>query len=425
MRLFESTPELPRHAAVAALLLTCLVALLSTGPGCVDPQGPANPAIPDEICQPRCQRQHDCDPSSDMAACMTRCRGALSPRVVYESAEFAGKLAACSNQQACGAGLDGRILSCWADVRARSAPSDAARKYCGTFVDKEDSCATRRVLTYDRCLYGTKVYSDETLAQLTACLERSPCDTASWYSCEVDVVGLDERTDDSDRVEAFRVRPVPTVRANVNVAGTVVIGSTKAPLGNARVCVNGRPEIACAVSDVSTGAFALILPARSELAITATAPGYGGRLVAVVTTTNDWDQFTIAVPKLDVLRTRYGGFGATPPDAATGALFATARAPRGSKGGLDGVTLAAVPSSGTGPFYFAPKGVPDPALKATSTWSSSVFANLTPGVVEVTFGPENVTCTPYAGGWPSPKPNTVRVPILAGLESRVVLQCHR
>jgi hypothetical protein len=425
MRVFESTREGLQHVVAAVVVLSSLAVLPSTTAGCVDPQGPANPGIPDEICQPRCQRHHDCDPSSDIAACMTRCKGALSPRVVYESADYVGKLASCSAQQACGTGLDGRILSCWADLRVRSDPSNAARKYCGTFVDKEESCATRRVLTYDRCLYAAKMYSDETLAQLTACLDRSPCATASWYSCEVDVVGLDARADDWDRAEAFRERPVPTVRRSVNVAGTVIVGSTKAPLGNASVCVSGHPEIACVTSDATTGAFALTLPARTELAITATAPGYGGRLVAIVTTGNDWDQFSIAVPTVDVLRARYGAFSATPPDANTGALFATARAPKGSKVGLEGVTLGVVPSSGTGPFYFAPKGVPDPALKATSTWSSSVFANLTPGVVEVTFGPGPVTCTPYAGGWPSLKPNTVRVPILAGLESRVIVQCHK
>jgi hypothetical protein len=68
--------------------------------------------------------------------------------------------------------------------------------------------------------------------------------------------------------------------------------------------------------------------------------------------------------------------------------------------------------------------MPDTLRKTTSTFSYALFANLTPGVVELTLGPEALVCTASYGGWPSDKRNTLRAPIVAGFETRITVVCH-
>jgi hypothetical protein len=61
----------------------------------------------------------------------------------------------------------------------------------------------------------------------------------------------------------------------------------------------------------------------------------------------------------------------------------------------------------------------------TSTFSSGLLLGVAPAVVELTMGPADVTCVPGFGGWPSRRPGSVRVPVVAGFETRVSMKCHR
>jgi hypothetical protein len=86
--------------------------------------------------------------------------------------------------------------------------------------------------------------------------------------------------------------------------------------------------------------------------------------------------------------------------------------------------MAIEPKSGQGPLYFAPSSKPDPQRTSTSTWSEALFASVAPGEVTLTFGPAGVTCVPLYGGWPSAIPNSVRIPVAAGFETRLGMRCH-
>jgi hypothetical protein len=126
-----------------------------------------------------------------------------------------------------------------------------------------------------------------------------------------------------------------------------------------------------------------------------------------------------------VLRARYTAMSAPYPDDTTGYVFATAQAPVGSPTGLEGVTMAIVPTPGRGPLFFEPNSDPDRRRAATSTWSSGLFAGVKPGEVTLTFGPQSVICVPLYGGWPSATPNSVRLAVAVGFETRVSMACHK
>ena len=86
---------------------------------------------------------------------------------------------------------------------------------------------------------------------------------------------------------------------------------------------------------------------------------------------------------------------------------------------------AATVASKLGTIYFAPEGSPDMTRTVNSTFSSGLLLGVAPGVVELTMGPADVTCVPGFGGWPSSRQGSVRVPLVAGFETRVSMKCHR
>jgi hypothetical protein len=112
------------------------------------------------------------------------------------------------------------------------------------------------------------------------------------------------------------------------------------------------------------------------------------------------------------------------PDESKGFVYATARVPGGVATGLEGVTMTISPSSGIGPSFFSSTGEVEPSRPETSTYGSGLFAAVTPGEATLTMGPQSVQCVPSYGGWPS-GPNSVRVPIAAGFETRVSMRCHK
>jgi hypothetical protein len=141
------------------------------------------------------------------------------------------------------------------------------------------------------------------------------------------------------------------------------------------VCLRGKAEAPCVTTDES-GAFTLTAPAHEEFALTAAATGYGSRVVALETVGRDVENWSVTLVTDAALRARHVAAGATYPDASTGYVF-------------------------------------------------GLLVNVAPGEAEITFGPESVTCVPSYGGWPSKRPNSVRIPVVAGFETRVTMQCHR
>jgi len=397
----------------------CLAATWVGALACEGPLHPNNPAVPDLLCEPRCQREHECDAAIDTAACVTHCEQHLSPRAVYRRDDYVASLRACALAQTCVGDVDAAISACQSDVLNRLEPGQAVRSFCSKMVARSFKCGDYR---WDEahCLWGHKGYSEAIVSQLDDCLDRR-CN--NYARCMHAVVGDDPVGDDSDRFTEFRrqaIRAAPP--ASVNVRGKV---STEAevPIPGATVCVRVLRDQRC-VHTSEAGGFALAAPAHGEIAVSATAAGFGARLVALTTRGRDVADWRITLLAESVVRAR----SAALTDAggeAEGSIFATAEPPPGSPPGIEGVTMAIAPATGARPLFFSSTGDPDPARTATSTWSRALFAGIAPGEVTLTLGPQPLTCTPLHGGWPSPAPNSVRVPVLAGFETQVALSCHR
>ena len=92
----------------------------------------------------------------------------------------------------------------------------------------------------------------------------------------------------------------------------------------ATVCLRGTEP--CTTTDAE-GAYGLSAPAHEEIAITAIAPGYAGRVVALATVGRDVNDWGLTLVRDATMKARYTAFGATYPDAAMGFLFVTAQAP--------------------------------------------------------------------------------------------------
>jgi hypothetical protein len=313
--------------------------------------------------------------------------------------------------------VDRAISACEGDVWRRLEPSGSDRAYCKRRVDRAFKCGDYR-WDEDHCLFGTKGYTDAIIGQLDACLDQ-PC--TRYQRCELAVVGEDPYWSDRDRVAAFHRNPVPaTEPATVTLRGHVTVERGPA-IADAEVCLVDRKS--CTHSDPS-GAFVLAVAAHAELAISAVAPAFAPRLVGLATTGHDVDAFGIDLLPDDVVRARYAAMKVAYPDPSGGSIYATARAPAGSAHGIEGVTMTIAPPPGAAPAYFSPGGEVEPTRVETSTYSSGLFAAVTPGEVTLTMGPPSIQCVPNYGGWPSGV-NAVRVPVAAGFETRVSMRCHK
>ena len=391
-------------------------AALACAIACDRPLHPNDPAIPDKLCEPRCQREHDCDGAIDVPSCVNHCEHLLSPRKIYYREDVVTSLRDCAQGQSCGGDIDRRIDACQADVRKRLEPSAAGHTYCQRLIERNFKCGDYR-WDEDHCLYGTKVYTDAILDQLTDCLDQ-PC--KHYGLCMVAVVGEDPVVADRDRMAEYDRQPVPRAGSQTVMLQGAVVREGKIPIAGATICAAAEN---CATT-LDSGAYSLVVPAHEEIAISVSAVGFARLVLPLATVGQNVKSRDIVLAPDAVLQTRSAALGATYPDTTSGVIFATAQAPEGSPTGLEGITMRIEPASGRGPLFFTAASDPDPARASTSTWSSALFTDVTPGEVTLTFGPPSVICVPFHGGWPS-GPNSVRVPIVAGFETRAVMRCHR
>jgi hypothetical protein len=403
------------------LVLTAVV-VAAVAVSCSAPKHPGNPSIPSAICKARCDKLHACDPGLDGPSCEDRCRHGFGGRATFLKAEYVSALRACAEQQTCSGDVAQRIASCSTDVRARLEASAQDRTFCSAKVKKDLECSTPRANDFEHCIFAEKVLSDEAVGDLAACLEDSPC--RSYRRCYLGVLGNDASDDDWDRAREFREKAVPAANRVVTMTGTIVTVNTTVPVAAAKVCVHDHPDLACATTDLA-GAFAIPMPPSQEFALEVTAPDHASTLVGFTPKTAAVKDITIGIRKDATAHARYAAFGAAYPDAVNGFLSLWALGPGAQKAGLDGITMELSPKSGTGPFFFAADSNPDPTRQETSSFGVGVFANVAPGVVEITFGPSSVTCQPGFGAWAATKANTVRAPIAAGFETRVEQRCTK
>jgi hypothetical protein len=358
----------------------------------------------------------------DVHSCINHCELNLSPRVVYRREDFVASLAQCSQIQPCAPQIDREINRCEWDVRRRLEPSPLDKSYCHALVDKSLKCGDYR-WDEEHCLADTKSLTDPILRQLSDCLDH-PCRGLSNYGrCEIAVVGDDPVMVDPDREEEFFRSTVPDAGpTQARLTGRVLTDTGAAVVG-ATVCLHALRDAPCVRSSES-GSFALDVPAHDEIAISVVASGFGNRLVAVTTTGTGAVRLTLTLFGEASSRARYAAANATFPDSAAGSVFATAEGPQGGSKGIEGATIEVEPKADRSTLYFGPSSEPDRERAATSTWSHALVTGLPSGQVTITYGPPSLTCVPVYGAWPSPHPNSLRAPVAAGFETRVIARCH-
>jgi hypothetical protein len=214
----------------------------------------------------------------------------------------------------------------------------------------------------------------------------------------------------------------PEGASTVRITGWVTTESNEAIPG-AIVCLRDLRDGPCARASES-GAFALDVPAHAEIAISVRATGYGNSLTGLTTRGVNLSRWSLTLTADAAMLKRYGAIDAPYPDDTSAHLLVMVRAPEGSAAGLEGVTVDVTPKPGLGPLYFGPDGQPDRSRSKTSTWGEALFAGVVPGEVTVTFGPQSLTCVPLDRGWPSPLPNSIRIPVALGFETRIPMRCH-
>jgi hypothetical protein len=402
------------HARRAGVLLVFAATVTCT------PSHLADSSIPTTLCQPRCERMHECDGTTDVRSCVDRCVSSLGPRTVYERADLTMAARACTERQACLPHMDAAIASCIRDAFERLQPTPAAQAYCQRFMEKNQTCSGRPSIDMAHCLYYDKSYTDPVIAQLDHCVRDSPC---KWLGrCFQTVVGEDPILDDPDRTRAMVDRPLGSpLRDEVRVAGTVTTDGALTPIAGATVCI--LPGAAgCATTD-SRGIYQLSAPAHAEISITVRAADFGARVVPITTIGRDVMEFSIPLHDGARAAKRYAAWNAQLPNESVGALLATAIGQ--TENHLpEGATFRLDPASGQGPLYFSERGEAAPDRTTASSRSTALFADLKPGEAVLTIRAPGLVCAPWWGGWPSSAPESIRVPIVAGFETRVTMRCR-
>lgn len=400
-----------------------LLALLFAQPACKPTVHPSDPGIPRAMCEPRCQRDHDCDAQVDVADCEARCERSLSPRDVYDRPDYVAALRDCSLRQSCVADVDGAIRTCMRDAFRRLEPTPAARAYCNGRLQKDATCRVSRSKAddYEHCIDGYKMYSDAIIEQLAECNgDSTPCRAREM--CGVDIVGHDKVIEDESYQEKRRAVSVEAAGAStVMFTVTVQSESPRAPLPGVAACMQGTQQ--CATSD-NAGELRLLVPAHAQVAVTFTAPTFRSVLVPFTTTGKNF-RTSVNLQSEESVRARYARVGVTMPDPATGALTVKTWSLEAKNTTMEGVSFTVTPASGTPPIYFAPDGAVTTDRKDTSSWGAVAFPGLPPGTAEATAGPADVVCVPGSWSWPSTHPNSVTAPIVAGFVTQVSMQCHR
>lgn len=395
--------------ATAGLAITAVVY------GCVvGPKHPGNPGFRPEVCAALCAKMSGCGAPIDRTACENDCQSRLNPRMQYDRPDFIASIKECVARTMCGSNLRVRLgHDCLWVTEVSLVPSPLAHAACERRLEKTQYCVMTSV-SVEKCLEQWKMYTDPILADLDACADDRIC--SNYGRCIRSVVGADVFWDDRDRAKEQRERPVaeaPPTR--VHLGGTANVA--EAPWPGITLCVEGHPEIPCSTTGAD-GRFAVPLPASSEVTITARGPGLASIVFAVSTATHDIGNLRLSFERVDIVVSRYEGAGMQFPNAGTGAILVTALGP--GRMGASGITLS-TPSGGR-TVYLSRDGRPRTDLGTTSESGRAVVIEVPPGVAEIQIGPESALCSPMSG-WAGQGLNRVRVPVLAGHETRVAVRC--
>jgi hypothetical protein len=212
----------------------------------------------------------------------------------------------------------------------------------------------------------------------------------------------------------------PTTTISGSIVGLIV----DAPVTGMKVCVYQVPSIPC-VTTSTAGAYALSgVPADAEVLLEYTKTDFLKTLVTVKTTVGPMSIGTFHAPtegEANFLATQLG----TTIDATKGqVLFTAFQGAPGSFTGQDNVAASIAPTSGVGPVYLTSTMTPSTSLTATSTAGLGLFANVSPGDLEVTMTHSSKTCQRLSTAWVGTAATASKVKIVAGyLTAGAGLEC--
>jgi hypothetical protein len=184
-------------------------------------------------------------------------------------------------------------------------------------------------------------------------------------------------------------------------------------LEGVQVCVMGC-DIPCETSDIE-GKFTLRISAESPVVVLYTKAGYANLAIARTTGMQYIHETFIAMVRDEAAAqiASAAGLDYPLPDKSI-ILSGTSSNTTYIAYGLAGSTLSIDPLSLIGPDYFGEKWTPNPSLTETLANGMGFFL-VEPGEYMLTASHPGRECAPRPFiGWPGPKPDTMRVPAIAG-----------
>lgn len=234
-----------------------------------------------------------------------------------------------------------------------------------------------------------------------------------WQGASSDTFAVPTRAD-ALTLTLFECEPAEGTRL---VSGGLAEYIPGAPIGTgvaldgASVCLYGTSE--CTRTS-RNGDYSIDVPNDVDIALTYEHPGHESILTVLRAAPSDIARFH-GLPVAGYIAEMATTFGAT-HDSSRGVIeFFTS----------PDVAVTLTGSTGDGPHYLDPTSAPDPALTATSSRGWGFFFGVPEAdSVSLRFDhPERPCTTMGDSAWPSPEPETVRVPVAPGHITFVNLRC--
>lgn len=210
----------------------------------------------------------------------------------------------------------------------------------------------------------------------------------------------------------------PTVVATGRVARSMAGARFEDLVGlsGAAVCVLGMSEV-CTMT-APDGAYRLEgVPGVSRVALTFESAGYGGALAAVVTDDRPL-LLDMALTPADEI-TALDAMAGVARDPSLGAVAFIVI----DTAGVEGVSADIEPAPHDGPFYTNDDRTVSLSRTATSTRGYGVALNVPVGAVRLILTHATRRCDEAVIGWSSEDGPGVEAPIVAGLETSLVVRC--
>ena len=206
---------------------------------------------------------------------------------------------------------------------------------------------------------------------------------------------------------------------------SVLFGTSFGPRFDGMICVEGRADLACTMTDFD-GNFQACTPSGGDFGLHLTKPGFDNVIYLVGPNMSGAVLDSYNVGDDTFLRDRFWMPLAAPypADAAHGnvVVFVGKLDALQSYVGLAGATVAVVPSNGLTVRYTNDMGA-DTTLNATTAAGFALIGNVPIGDYDLQVNNAG-TCTQLHGGFKSPdNTQTVRIPVAAGATTVVSIKC--